>query len=168
MNESTSAEFSGNLIGWNWSQRVTDNWLSQLEGAVSSKWAGLAELRFSWFFRPFQLFVTTTSLFNRDNMATAASRYYNEDGRATKRQKTDGMATVSWLHLLGSFVDTADSWTETPKKRGSRGSRWVLSVLMCSAGSRVAVVGHLVCVKWKRCAAFSVGFVLCIWGAASI
>uniref|UniRef100_A0A3P9HMP8 Heterogeneous nuclear ribonucleoprotein L n=1 Tax=Oryzias latipes TaxID=8090 RepID=A0A3P9HMP8_ORYLA len=26
-------------------------------------------------------------------MATAASRYYNEDGRATKRQKTDGMAT---------------------------------------------------------------------------
>lgn len=34
-------------------------------------------------------------LFNRDNMATAASRYYSEDGRATKRQKTDGMATVS-------------------------------------------------------------------------
>ncbi|XP_070761451.1 heterogeneous nuclear ribonucleoprotein L-like isoform X2 [Enoplosus armatus] len=28
-------------------------------------------------------------------MATAASRYYSEDGRATKRQKTDGMATVS-------------------------------------------------------------------------
>ncbi|XP_071351807.1 heterogeneous nuclear ribonucleoprotein L-like isoform X1 [Trachinotus anak] len=26
-------------------------------------------------------------------MATAASRYYSEDGRATKRQKTDGMAT---------------------------------------------------------------------------
>ncbi|XP_060928895.1 heterogeneous nuclear ribonucleoprotein L-like isoform X1 [Limanda limanda] len=26
-------------------------------------------------------------------MATAASRYYTEDGRATKRQKTDGMAT---------------------------------------------------------------------------
>lgn len=30
-------------------------------------------------------------------MATAASRYYSEDGRATKRQKTDGMATVSPL-----------------------------------------------------------------------
>lgn len=28
-------------------------------------------------------------------MATASSRYYSEDGRATKRQKTDGMATVS-------------------------------------------------------------------------
>ncbi|MEQ2297594.1 hypothetical protein AMECASPLE_036190 [Ameca splendens] len=26
-------------------------------------------------------------------MATATSRYYSEDGRATKRQKTDGMAT---------------------------------------------------------------------------
>lgn len=33
--------------------------------------------------------------FNPDNMATAAGRYYSEDGRATKRQKTDGMATVS-------------------------------------------------------------------------
>lgn len=31
-----------------------------------------------------------------DNMAAAAGRYYNEGGRATKRQKTeDGMTTVS-------------------------------------------------------------------------
>lgn len=28
-------------------------------------------------------------------MATAASRYYSEDGRASKRQKTDGMDTVN-------------------------------------------------------------------------
>nr|XP_061797224.1 heterogeneous nuclear ribonucleoprotein L-like isoform X2 [Nerophis lumbriciformis] len=29
-------------------------------------------------------------------MATAASRYYSEDGRATKRQKTDGMSTEGY------------------------------------------------------------------------
>lgn len=28
-------------------------------------------------------------------MATATSRYYSEEGRASKRQKTDGMSTVS-------------------------------------------------------------------------
>ncbi len=52
---------------------------------------------FSWLFRPFQLVVITTILFNRDNMATAARSYYSEDGRATKRQKTDGMATVGFI-----------------------------------------------------------------------
>lgn len=43
---------------------------------------------------------SATILFNGVNMATAASRYYSEDGRASKRQKTDGMDTVS-LHLNG-------------------------------------------------------------------
>lgn len=38
---------------------------------------------------------TAAILFNGVNMATAASRYYSEDGRASKRQKTDGMDTVS-------------------------------------------------------------------------
>lgn len=48
---------------------------------------------------------TTTILFNRGNMATAASRYYSEDGRASKRQKTDGMDTVS-LYLYGISFDS--------------------------------------------------------------
>lgn len=33
-------------------------------------------------------------------MATASGRYYSEDGRATKRQKTEGMATVSYSRAL--------------------------------------------------------------------
>lgn len=36
-------------------------------------------------------------------MATAASRYYSEDGRASKRQKTDGMDTVSACFKRSSF-----------------------------------------------------------------
>lgn len=36
-------------------------------------------------------------------MATAASRYYSEDGRASKRQKTDGMDTVSASFNRASF-----------------------------------------------------------------
>lgn len=36
-------------------------------------------------------------------MATAASRYYSEDGRASKRQKTDGMDTVSACFNRASF-----------------------------------------------------------------
>lgn len=56
---------------------------------------------FSWNFRPFQLVVTPPlSFLTGGNMATAASRYYSEDGRASKRQKTDGMDTVS-LYLNG-------------------------------------------------------------------
>ena len=46
--------------------------------------------------------VTPTILFNRDNMATTTSRYYSEDGRATKRQKTDGMTTVSFPPALNA------------------------------------------------------------------
>lgn len=36
-------------------------------------------------------------------MATAASRYYSEDGRASKRQKTDGMDTVNLYLNAVSF-----------------------------------------------------------------
>lgn len=48
-------------------------------------------------------------------MATAASRYYSEDGRATKRQKTDGMATVSQF----SVGCTGEWHLNTPNGLGS-------------------------------------------------
>lgn len=92
--EPTFANASRHPIGW---YALIGSRLDLSARVMSHGWAGQREPRFSWLFRPFQLIVTTIILFNQDNMATTASRYYSEDGRATKRQKTDGMATVSWF-----------------------------------------------------------------------